>query len=660
MTTADVASAYEKRLPLAKDAYGRVIDAQRQLEDRVNRLFTGVAFITTGALAFGLQTELFTIRYTVGDGGLPLPAYAFLGFFLWVILGVLLLLAALAPAPTRYSGPPGSVPASGRVDFLDIADADPLRWSETWTQPDQVEFLKRLLDGYVLETHRIATRAEYKHARINEARGAFTVAFTSLFLAIALTGNALARLRVPNNGLGSDISLSSVGRVPWDHWAIAIVVLTSTLFASLVGYERYRNNQSLDALSSNKYWTSWRRYRRVWLIAPGAAMFQIGVLGTAFATPVRLVFCILGAAAAEAALWQKHHTGWEYMLIGIGITFVISAAIVVWFGDEQLQLLVAMLVIVALELPRILYSTVRWQGVRRTLPRRSSGDRPPNPWLTRRVLNIAHQGGAKEAPSNTIYAIKCAQQAGADAVDVDVHATGDETVVALHDPTLDRTTDRSGRVRLLSGSEVTQRDAAYWWVPGKVDDHDSPNESYSLRGACAADETLRVPKLSAVLGAVSDEYVTIEIKDHVAVEATVAAVREFGKVNRVLFNSFSDGIVRHIRKNHPDLNIGPGRLGIGWFLLRSRFNRPPKTSRYAALALPDRYDLVLGPLRANLYTLNERVIEHAHGAGLAVHVWTIDSEKDMQRLISWGVDGIYTDRPSVLTDVLAELRRAET
>src|ERR687891_2110449 len=79
---------------------------------------------------------------------------------------------------------------------------------------------------------------------------------------------------------------------------------------------------------------------------------------------------------------------------------------------------------------------------------------PGNPWLDRRVLNIAHQGGEIEAPSNTLFAFKTAIDKGADVLELDVHATADGELVVLHDTTVDRTTNGTGRVDRLTLEQI--------------------------------------------------------------------------------------------------------------------------------------------------------------------------------------------------------------
>ena len=89
-----------------------------------------------------------------------------------------------------------------------------------------------------------------------------------------------------------------------------------------------------------------------------------------------------------------------------------------------------------------------------------------NPWLKERVLNIAHQGGEDEFPSNTLYAFKRAVRAGADMLELDVGVTRDGKVVVSHDTTLDRTTNGHGTIASHTLRQVKRLDGAYWFAKG--------------------------------------------------------------------------------------------------------------------------------------------------------------------------------------------------
>ncbi|MFL6243617.1 MAG: glycerophosphodiester phosphodiesterase family protein, partial [Acidimicrobiia bacterium] len=86
-----------------------------------------------------------------------------------------------------------------------------------------------------------------------------------------------------------------------------------------------------------------------------------------------------------------------------------------------------------------------------------------NPWLKRRVLNIAHQGGEDEFPSNTLYAFRKAIRAGADMLELDVGVTSDDQVVVMHDTSVDRTTNGTGLISEKTLQEIQRLDAGYWF-----------------------------------------------------------------------------------------------------------------------------------------------------------------------------------------------------
>jgi glycerophosphoryl diester phosphodiesterase len=105
-----------------------------------------------------------------------------------------------------------------------------------------------------------------------------------------------------------------------------------------------------------------------------------------------------------------------------------------------------------------------------------------NPWLERRVLNIAHQGGEIEAPSNTLFALKTAKEKGADVLELDVHMSADGEIVVIHDATVDRTTNGEGRVDSMTVEQLKDLDAAHWFVPDCGTCHGKDDAAYAYRG----------------------------------------------------------------------------------------------------------------------------------------------------------------------------------
>src|SRR3954468_13360266 len=117
-----------------------------------------------------------------------------------------------------------------------------------------------------------------------------------------------------------------------------------------------------------------------------------------------------------------------------------------------------------------------------------------NPWLEKQPLNIAHQGGEDEFPSNTMYAFERSLKAGADMLELDVGVTKDDQVVVMHDTTLDRTTSGTGTIASHTLAQVEQLDGAHWFHASGANayQHGLKAKSYAFRGAATGKR--RAPK----------------------------------------------------------------------------------------------------------------------------------------------------------------------
>jgi glycerophosphoryl diester phosphodiesterase len=279
-----------------------------------------------------------------------------------------------------------------------------------------------------------------------------------------------------------------------------------------------------------------------------------------------------------------------------------------------------------------------------------------NPWIDRRVLNYAHQGGAREAPSSTLFALRQAIDNGAHALELDVHATVDGELVVCHDATVDRTTDASGAIAAMTLAEVQALDNAFWWVPGEVVAPGHPDADYTFRGRAPDDRDFAIATLREVLEALPGVFLNLDIKQTAPVvepyEARLAEVlREYGRVDDVIVASFLDGATDAFKQHASDVTTSAGTATTAEFYqaVRDGLPIPESATRHAALQVPPKFgDVVL---------VDEPFVTRAHEAGLAVHVWTIDDADEMARLLALDVDGIMTDRPSVLNEVLTAAGR---
>jgi glycerophosphoryl diester phosphodiesterase len=265
---------------------------------------------------------------------------------------------------------------------------------------------------------------------------------------------------------------------------------------------------------------------------------------------------------------------------------------------------------------------------------RTDRARPGHRYFAGAPLLIAHRGGSALAPENTLLAFRRALAWWrADFLEIDVQPTRDGDAVVIHDATLDRTTDGAGPVAAHTVGELAELDAGYRFTPDR-------GESFPYRGRGA-----RVSTLNEVLAALPHTRINVEIKNGAAQEAVWETVREARAEHRVL-------IAAGDRRNRSRFALYPGPTSAGYqdmyafYALHrvrcARFHRPAVD----AFQMPD--------VHRGRRVLSPRWVREAHDLNMAVHVWTIDEEADMRRLLSWGVDGIISDRPDRLARVLHE------
>ena len=280
-----------------------------------------------------------------------------------------------------------------------------------------------------------------------------------------------------------------------------------------------------------------------------------------------------------------------------------------------------------------------------------------NSWADRRPLLVAHRGGALEAPENTMHAFRHGVACGAHMLELDLHATADGEVVVLHDPMLDRTTDGNGAVADKRLADVLVLDAAHWFMPGRG--AVPAAGPYPLRGVAtgaapsppAEPGDLRVPTFAAVLDAFPNTWLTMELKVDGLHEHVVKLLAAHGREGDVLVGGFVAERLEAFRAAAPRVATSATEPEAAAFWAWAHGSGEfPGPLPYAALQVPTTYE--------GVEVVTETLVTRAHGCGVAVHVWTVDEPAEMHRLLDLGVDGIMTDRPSVLAGVLAERRAA--
>ncbi|NOZ48695.1 MAG: glycerophosphodiester phosphodiesterase [Chloroflexi bacterium] len=264
--------------------------------------------------------------------------------------------------------------------------------------------------------------------------------------------------------------------------------------------------------------------------------------------------------------------------------------------------------------------------------------RAERPALARRPLLFAHRGGADLAPENTLVAFTNALRYDTDVLELDVHLTADDELVVIHDGSVDRTTNGSGRVGDLTLAQIKALDAGYRFTP---DD----GATYPYRG-----QGITIPTLQEVYTTFPDMLINVEMKDddvHAA-ERLAQVIQQAGAEDRSIVGSFHRIPARAFRELAPDVATYADPTEVRTFFILSslhlwRLHRP----------LSDAYQVPMQSGRFRLDTAS--FITNAHRLNQQVQYWTINDPADMRRLLQLGADGIMTNRPDLALQVFREL-----
>lgn len=237
----------------------------------------------------------------------------------------------------------------------------------------------------------------------------------------------------------------------------------------------------------------------------------------------------------------------------------------------------------------------------------------------RKVIVTAHRGASGLAPENTMAAMSKAMEIGAEYAELDVQEIADGSLILFHDKTLNRSTNSTGNIWEMRLEDLQGVDAGSWY-----------DEKY--RGE-------PIPTLEAVIDSVYGKMkLNIELKmnghEKQLVERVVELVREKNFVDECVITSFDREAVRKVKQLNPKITTG--------FIFSEMPNENVLTGEFGLLSM-----------KKTLVT--EDFINKAHKVNKKVHVWTINERDEMSQFISMGVDGIITDRPDVLIELLKEM-----
>jgi glycerophosphoryl diester phosphodiesterase len=257
------------------------------------------------------------------------------------------------------------------------------------------------------------------------------------------------------------------------------------------------------------------------------------------------------------------------------------------------------------------------------------------------VMVIAHQGGDGIWPGDTMYAFEKAVETGADVLEMDAHITKDGEIVLMHDEKVDRTTDGSGLIEDLTLAELKQLDGAYKWT-------NDDGQTFPYRG-----QGIQVPTLRELFEKFPDMRYVIEIKltKNPIDKPLCNLIHEMNMQEKVVVASFHDDAMALFRATCPEVATSASRSEVTKFVIMGKvFLSGWDSPQYQSLQVPWEKSE-----SKNIPIMTVRFIRESHAKNLHVEPWTVDDPELMKQYIQWGVDGIMTDRPDLMMDVLKEM-----
>lgn len=250
---------------------------------------------------------------------------------------------------------------------------------------------------------------------------------------------------------------------------------------------------------------------------------------------------------------------------------------------------------------------------------------------------MAHRGESENTPENTMLALEAASSIGVDVLESDVRLTKDDEIVLFHDDDLTRTTGAEGTIRSHTLEELQQIDFGYNFTP-------DGGSSFPFRG-----QGLKIVTLREAFDRIPDIIFNLDIKDTFpsAPMELAKVISEKKRSASVMVASFTDSQLERFRELMPSVATSAHPGEVKKFVLNTKISLPRikfEEIRYRAFQVP----MKSGPLKV----VTKKFVRQAHEHNLAVHVWTINDRPTMNHLLDLGVEGIFTDNPKLLKEML--------
>lgn len=256
------------------------------------------------------------------------------------------------------------------------------------------------------------------------------------------------------------------------------------------------------------------------------------------------------------------------------------------------------------------------------------------------ILNIAHRGASGYTPEHTLLSYETSLNMNADYIEIDLQMTKDGSLIALHDSNVARTTNGRGEVDNLTLEEIKILDAGSWF---NIENPDLADDEFNNLKVVTLDEIINYfgMDVNYYIETKNPEESPNMVKELISILNKHNLIGPDIPEGKVIIQSFSESSLLEVFELEPSIPL---------IQLISYQSKATINKKY--LNKVKKYAVGIGP---NFQYIDEQYVKQVRGAGLLIHPYTVNEIEDMERLIKWGVTGMFTDYPDRLDDVLLEL-----
>ncbi|MEM9954089.1 MAG: glycerophosphodiester phosphodiesterase [Chloroflexota bacterium] len=253
---------------------------------------------------------------------------------------------------------------------------------------------------------------------------------------------------------------------------------------------------------------------------------------------------------------------------------------------------------------------------------------------------LAHQGGDGEFPGNTMVAFQNAVDVGAHVLELDAHTSADGVIVVIHDATVNRTTDGTGRVNEMTFADLQALDAGYNFPTLAGHELEDTGE-FPFQG-----QDITIPSLEEVFQTFPEMPISVEIKQEIPsmAQALCDLIREYEREELTIVPSFSPIAINEFREVCPEVATTAVEPEVIQFFALS----------YVGIGKawnPNTEAFMIPETQGGLTIITQRFVDQLHGRNVRLYPWTINTQEQMQRMFDYGVDGIITDYPTLALEM---------